>query len=75
MSDQSYNDACVLYGALENMLGDWYLFSLGEINRDAINEGSARDAMKVLKRLQQYRAGDMQPLAIGQKRDSTEKQT
>lgn len=55
-----------LYEALENMLGDWYLFSLAEITRDDINEGSAHDAMKVLKRLQEHRVKD-KSLAIGQR--------
>lgn len=67
-TDQEFHHACVLYEALENMLGDWYLFSLNEISREDINEGSSRSAMKILKRLQQYRAQDMKPLAIGQKR-------
>lgn len=60
-------DAEQLYEALENLLGDWYLFSLAEINRDQVNEGSARNAMRVLKRLQQYRRDDLTVLAIGQK--------
>lgn len=68
MNDQSYHHACQLFTALENLLGDWYLFSLAEITRDDINDGSAREAMKILKQLQEYRADDMTSLAIGQKR-------
>lgn len=54
-----------LYAALENMLGDWYLFNLAEITRDDICEGSAHDAMKILKRFQHYyRADDLRHVAI-----------
>lgn len=65
MSNEEY-DAMDLFDALENMLGDWYLFCLNEVTRDDINEGSAREAMKVLKRLQRHRVKD-KSLAIGQK--------
>lgn len=66
MTNEQY-DAMDLFEALENFLGDWYLFCLGEIGRDQINEGSSREAMKILKRLQgRYRVKD-KSLAIGQK--------
>lgn len=66
MTNEEY-DAMDLFDALENMLGDWYLFCLNEVTRDDICEGSAREAMKILKRLQgRYRVKD-KSLAIGQK--------
>lgn len=66
MTNEEYG-AMDLFEALENMLGDWYLFCLAEISRDQVNEGSARETMKILKRLQgRYRVKD-KSLAIGQK--------
>lgn len=62
---QQESDARDLYDALENLMGDWYLFCLSEITRDDINAGSSHDAMKLLKRLQRYRVKD-KTLAIGQ---------
>lgn len=60
-----------LYEALENLLGDLYLLGLAEIKLEDVYGGSAREAMKVLKRNQEYRQKD-QTLAIGQKAGSTE---
>jgi hypothetical protein len=67
VNDQSFHHACLLYEALESLLGDWYLYSLSEIGRDDINEGSAQSGMKILKSLQMYRAEDKQGLAIAQR--------
>jgi hypothetical protein len=58
------DDAKVLYEALENLLGDLYLFGLAEIALEDIQAGSARDAMRVLKRMQQYRDRELQSVAI-----------
>jgi hypothetical protein len=58
-------DAEALYEALENLLGDLYLLGLREIKHEDIQAGSATDAMKVLKRLQGYRKGGLQSVAIG----------
>lgn len=67
MTNETY-DAMDLYAALENMLGDWYLFCLNKISRDDVNAESAHDAMKVLKRLQgRYRAPNLQSVAIATK--------
>lgn len=60
-------DAEVLFEALENLHGDLYLLGLCETKLEDIYEGSQRDAVKALKRLQQYRRDDLKPLAIGQK--------
>jgi hypothetical protein len=77
-SDSSVvNDARQLYRALENLYGDLYLVGLAEISLESVYEGSARDAIKVLKRLQRWRQKDVR-LAIGQaaeKLDAPERET
>lgn len=60
------------YEVLENLLGDLYLVGLAEISLEDVFAGSGRDAMKVLKRNQQFRAEDKVTLAIGQKLASLE---
>jgi len=58
-------DAEKLYEALENLLGDLYLFGLAEIKLEDIQAGSAADAMKILKQSQGYRKAELQSVAIG----------
>lgn len=58
-------DAAQLYTALENLYGDVYLLGLREITMEDIYAGSARDAIRTLKRLQQFRNRPPH-LAIGQ---------
>jgi hypothetical protein len=57
-----------LYQALENLAGDIFLFGLAEIKLDDISEGSQRDALKLLKRLQAYRADGLRHEAIAASR-------
>lgn len=67
MTDQQIveMEATRLYEALENLYGDLFLLRMGEVTLEDIFEGSAHDAMKVLKPLQKYRTKDSS-LAIGQ---------
>jgi hypothetical protein len=53
-----------LYAALENIAGDLYLLGMAEIKLEDVYEGSQRDALKLLKRLQQYRADGLKHQAI-----------
>jgi hypothetical protein len=57
-----------LYQALEKLAGDIFLFGLAEIKLDDISEGSHRDALKLLKRLQQYRSDYLKHVAIAASR-------
>lgn len=59
------DDAMTLYRALENLYGDLYLVGLAEISLKSVYEGSARDAIRILKKLQRFREKDAR-LAIGQ---------
>lgn len=66
--DALQDEACrELYAALENLYGDLYLVGLAEVALEDVYAGSARDAIRVLKRLQQYRDEGKQTKAIGQR--------
>lgn len=67
--DGDHKACCeALYEALENLAGDLFLFELAEIKLDDISEGSQRDALKLLKRLQQYRSDHLTYEAIAASR-------
>lgn len=71
-ASQADQDAKLLFEALENFQGDWYLYCLGETSREDVNAASSREAMKLLKRLQsRYRAGDLQEFALATKPKTT----